>query len=42
MLAKLDPKKRGIRGLLADMRQSMAADSADFSDDAPVPPYLMW
>lgn len=42
MLAKLDPKKRGISGLLADMRQSMALESTDFSDDAPIPPYLMW
>jgi CRP/FNR family cyclic AMP-dependent transcriptional regulator len=42
MLAKLDPKKRGLRGLLADMRQSMALESTDLSDDAPPPPYMMW
>jgi CRP/FNR family cyclic AMP-dependent transcriptional regulator len=42
MLAKLDPKKRGIAGLLADMRQSMALESTDFSEDAPIPAYLLF
>lgn len=42
MLAKLDPNKRGIGGMLADLRNKVALDSMDFSDEAAIRPYFTW
>jgi CRP/FNR family cyclic AMP-dependent transcriptional regulator len=42
LLAKLDPRKRGIGGLIADLRQSMSLESMDMSDEAAIRPYFSW
>ena len=42
MIAKLDPQKRGIMGMLKDLQQSMSFDSVDFSDEAAIRPYFTW
>lgn len=42
MLAKLDPRKRGIRGMLADLQKSVSLDSMDFSDESAIRPYFTW
>lgn len=42
LLARLDPRKRGIGGLIADLRQSMSLESMDLSDEAAIRPYFAW
>ena len=42
MIAKLDPQKRGIMGMLKDLQQSMSFDTVDFSDEAAIRPYFTW
>jgi CRP-like cAMP-binding protein len=42
LLVRLDPRKRGIGAMIADLRQSMSLDSMDFKDEASIRPYFAW
>ena len=42
MLSKLDPRKRGLRGMLADLQQQMSLDTMDFRDETAIHPYFSW
>ena len=42
LLTRLDPKKRGLRGLLADVQQKFSLDSVDLKDEEAIKPYYSW
>ncbi len=42
LLNRLDPRKRGLRGLLADLQQSMSLEALDLKDEEAVRPYYAW
>lgn len=42
LLNRLDPRKRGLRGLLSDLQQSMSLEALDLKDEEAVRPYYAW
>ncbi len=42
MMIRLDPRKRGLRELLADMQDLMSLESTDFKDEAAIRPFFSW
>lgn len=42
LLNRLDPRKRGLRGLLSDLQQSMSLEALDLNDEEAVRPYYAW
>lgn len=42
MLAQLDPKKRGLRGVIADMQEKFSLESVDLKDEDAIKPYYSW
>jgi hypothetical protein len=42
LLNRLDPRKRGLRGLLSDLQQKMSLDALDLKDEDAIRPYYAW
>lgn len=42
LLTRIDPRKRGLRGMLADLQQSLSLESVDLKDEDAIRPYYSW